>query len=510
MITPASLGLPPKFKEFRSEQLRMTARAATFTNKCLMIDAPTGIGKTLIGAAVQKWMGKKVLYVVTTKQLQEQIIKDYPYAAVLKGRGTYPCLKYEGMTPPVMADMCTNSQDNSCRYFASCPYQRAKRRAESADLAVLNTAYYLTECNFIGSFSGREYVILDEFDMVEDQLMSFIELKITQRMLDRLGLDPPQYKTKFESWVEWGRQALGKVRRELASYGSISEDDLDLKDLRHKRYLENFVSKMIFFIEEVDKDWVWYPGQTEWSFKPIWVSKYAQDKLWKHADHFLGMSATILDARQIARNLGLLSDQYEYEQLDSPFPKEHRPIYYTPVANCRYAEIEQAQPKIMKEIDRILDMYPNERGIIHTVSYKLTQYITKNTRHGDRMITHSSMNRAIIIEQFKKANRPLVLVSPSAERGLDLPQEQCRFIIIAKVPYPNLGDEQIKRRTYAKGDRWYAHKTVSSIIQASGRGVRSEDDHCDTYILDSQFNRLLTDHRSFFPKWYLAAIAKKT
>ena len=31
---------------------------------------------------------------------------------------------------------------------------------------------------------------------------------------------------------------------------------------------------------------------------------------------------------------------------------------------------------------------------------------------------------------------------------------------------------------------WYAYKTVASLVQAYGRGMRNEDDYCDTYILD--------------------------
>jgi len=510
MITPGLLDLPAKFKEFRPEQVRMAARAASMTCKCLMIDAPTGTGKTLIGAAAQRWLKQPVLYVVTTKQLQDQIIADYPYAKVLKGRNEYPCLKHPNMVPPIMADMCTNSKEDRCPYVDRCPYIIAKEQAIHADLAVLNTAYYLIETNFVGTFDKRHFVILDEFDMIEDQLMSFIELKITMRLLDRLGLEPPKFKTKFESWTDWAGVAKVVIDEQLRGYDEIHEPDLSFNDLRHKRSLQNFRSRLEFFINNVGDDWVWYPAETEWSFKPVWVSKYAKGAIWNHADHFLGMSATILNGSQMARNIGLEAGEFEYEQLDSPFPKEHRPIFFIPAANCTHAETETAYPKILAAIDDIIAKYPDKKGLIHTVSYKLAQYVMQNTRHQNRVISHTSMNRNTVIDTFKRSARPLVLVSPSAERGIDLPQEQCRFIIIAKVPYPNLADAQVKKRTYAHGGLWYAYKTISTIIQASGRGVRSIDDYCDTYIIDNQFGKLMNEHRNFFPRWYWSAISKKS
>jgi Rad3-related DNA helicase len=129
---------------------------------------------------------------------------------------------------------------------------------------------------------------------------------------------------------------------------------------------------------------------------------------------------------------------------------------------------------------------------------------------GDRLLTHTNFNRAEMLDVFKKSQRPLVLVSPSMDRGVDLPGDECRAIIIAKVPYPDLGDPQVNKRVYAStdGNRWYAHKAVSKIIQMAGRGVRSETDYASTYILDEQFDRLYTQYKGMFPPWFKEAIVK--
>ena len=100
------------------------------------------------------------------------------------------------------------------------------------------------------------------------------------------------------------------------------------------------------------------------------------------------------------------------------------------------------------------------------------------------------------------------MVSPSMDRGIDLPYDLCRVIILVKVPWPNLGDPQISRRLYSSSDgqTWYAVQTIRTIIQGTGRGMRAEDDFCVSYILDDQFRRLYKDYYHLFPKWWREAL----
>ncbi|MDD5704186.1 MAG: helicase C-terminal domain-containing protein, partial [Dehalococcoidales bacterium] len=127
-----------------------------------------------------------------------------------------------------------------------------------------------------------------------------------------------------------------------------------------------------------------------------------------------------------------------------------------------------------------------------------------------RIITHNSFDRVQALERFKISKLPKVLLSPSMDRGVDLPGDQCRVVIIAKIPFGDLGDPQITKRVHASkdGNNWYIHKTIGKIIQMAGRGVRSKDDHADTYILDEQFNRVYTENRRMFPKWFRESIVR--
>lgn len=93
------------------------------------------------------------------------------------------------------------------------------------------------------------------------------------------------------------------------------------------------------------------------------------------------------------------------------------------------------------------------------------------------------------------------------DRGVDLPGDDCRVQIVCKVPYPYLGNRQIKERTRLPGGQsWYTTQTARTIVQMTGRGVRSADDHAVTYVLDRQFGRWFGDAKKLLPKWWTDAV----
>ena len=112
------------------------------------------------------------------------------------------------------------------------------------------------------------------------------------------------------------------------------------------------------------------------------------------------------------------------------------------------------------------------------------------------------------LQQFEKTDKPMVLISPSMSEGVDLPYEKCQFQIIYKIPFPYLGDKQVNSRK--KHDpKWYAYKTIMTLIQAYGRGMRAEDDFCATYILDRNIKMLFNNplYKALIPRSFKEAIA---
>jgi len=467
--------------------------------------------------------------------------RDFPYAVELKGRENYPTAQYAARWPEIHCGLCTKTKaDPRCKWccppncyrdapclaygegrcetgWRTCPYEEQKKAALVAEVAVLNFAMFLGEANYAGGFGGAKFplVVCDEADMLEGALMSFAELSISSQTIERLDLEPPKYKTKEEAWIEWVKgTALPRVSARIAelerpdAWGTVS-----IRDLKEKRELERVKNKLEFFANQIGSSkWVNCTENHEegpWVWKPVYVSGLAERYLWRHGERFLLMSATILEPRTFARNLGIPDGEWEFIDLPSTFPKENRPVYYIPCANMTHKTAQDEWPKVVEAVDAVLDAHPDDKVLVHTVSYSLSRYIAGNTRHKGRVIIYDgARDRAAALERFRASDEPLVMLAPSMERGVDLPDDLCRVVVIVKVPYRSLGDKQVSARLYGSKDgrAWYVVDAIRTLVQMSGRGVRHERDWAKTYILDAQFGLVLKEWKRAFPQWWLEAL----
>ena len=53
----------------------------------------------------------------------------------------------------------------------------------------------------------------------------------------------------------------------------------------------------------------------------------------------------------------------------------------------------------------------------------------------------------------------------------------------------------------------YKERTLLRVVQSYGRAVRSKDDWSDYYVLDSDFNKLISERTP--PKWFSEAVTDK-
>lgn len=483
----------------------------------MVAEMPTGTGKTFIAMAVKQLLDVPTIYVCTTKSLQEQFLKDFPNAKLIKGRNNYPCGRIPQKFPEVTAEDCVGS---SC--LVDCPYKSAKETARKAQLVVANMSYFMNEVQYGKQFAKRGFVVVDEADTLEDALLDQVSVQITQFDVEKMKLGRPVLKTKFEEWKIWASEALKNVRlQEQALEAELKQYDTEdswasapIALVRERKFVSRLAGKLGFFLKYVDQYWVWEETKAytrsrqeywKWIFKPVRVDQFG-DIIFQNGEKFLLMSATILDNTQYERNVGLAKYREDLLvgniEVNSSFPKERRPVIVRKGVDLRKANYEAGIIALPRAVKEILEAHPNDKGVIHAVTYKTAQAL--KTAFPQRVLVHDSRNRNEIIQRFKDSSSPLVLVSPSVERGEDFPDDICRFIVIVKLPFPYLGDPRVERRLYSMkdGQRWYALRTISKLIQMTGRGMRHEDDYCTSYILDPAFKRVFLEHRSMFPQWW--------
>jgi Rad3-related DNA helicase len=368
-----------------------------------------------------------------------------------------------------------------------------------APISIMNPEYFLYESNNVGMFSGRGFVTLDEADKWGDILMSFIELKISDSMITKYGITHPRYKTKPESWQQWAHETIQIVNDQLSKLTGL----FGVEDLREQQKLERLKSKLMFFEKEANDNWIYDSSNNV--FKPIKIAPYCEQFLWRHAEKFLLMSATLAPMPLLCVDLGIDIKDAACFDVPSIFASEQNLVHVRPVADMSFKTQDNDFDKMIFELDHIMDEHPDVKGLVHCVSYSRRDRILRSSRHYDRLITHNPNDREAKLNQFINNPEPLVFLSPAVERGIDLRDDLCRFIVLTKVPFSNLHDDrQAAARYYSSSDgkKWYASQTARRIVQCLGRGCRSEADYCSNYILDKNFIRFYGENRLMFPRWW--------
>jgi ATP-dependent DNA helicase DinG len=532
-LRPCDLGFDPEqFPSYRPQQITALRRIVESDKKYILLQAPTGVGKTLIAASLQRLLRQQVVYCCTTKQLQDQAVHDFgklangvPFGKTLKGKANYPTLLHSAAFPSISAEVCVGTaarphcqwccdgtdqeqwgKEAPCSERGKCPYILARNQARTADFPILNLSMFINITKGEGNpnFAEAGALVIDEADVIENVLMGDCELRFTQRWVERLELSPPAKVTVKEAWIDWVKEtalprALWK-RKEIIDEieGSDEWGTVRPNAIRDRNWLTHAAESMQTFLASVARGdpWVWMP--TDWAFKPVKVGQFGEELLWSKAERVILMSASLLSAEAVASDLGIGIEDIEFIDLPTDFAKARRPLYYQPAVSMAYKNRQEATPKMLWGIDGVLDRHEGQKVLVHTVSYDLARYIWEKSRHQSRLLSYGkARDRVDVLDQFIQADYPAVLLAPSMERGVDLPGDLCRVVVVCKVPFPNLGDRQVAERFYGTGShgrRWYAIQTARALLQMTGRGMRYEGDWCLTYILDEQFYR-------FYQEW---------
>lgn len=513
-------------KDFREGQLEALIWALESQRKISVMCAPTGFGKSLVGILAGMYHGK-FAYLCSSKQLQTQIELDFPEVEVMWGRNNFTCNKYSFLTAAECPFKALTSADPELkeeikRCKNRCDYEIQKFKVLSSDAQVLNYSYFLTEGNFVGKFSDYEFIVCDEADTIENSLSNFIVLNISSYILKRLKIQKPRRKTStakdsMEIWKNWAVKThkIVKDRMSRVEYNLTYHKPEDEKFRVLQRELETLnglLFKTDVFVKYMDDTWLFdevldaNKKIKRWEFKPTWLSPELTEQYFlRHSEKFLMVSATFPPMQVFAKMLGLMAGDINYMETGGAFPKENRTVYLNPVGDLSYKTFDRDIDNVTEAVQEILDRHPNEKGVVHTVSYRLNQVIMNIGN--ERLITHNADNKMEILKQFFESKKPLVFVSPSSTRGLDLPGDLCRFQIICKAPFQSLKDKLVNSRVFGSqiGNYWYSSDMSQEIVQAVGRGVRSKSDYCTTYILDKQATGRITSQKRLFPKYWIDA-----
>lgn len=177
------------------------------------------------------------------------------------------------------------------------------------------------------------------------------------------------------------------------------------------------------------------------------------------------------------------------EVIPSTFDFSKSPIYFLNKFKMSWRERDISFNHLKNVIYSILTTkFKGQKGMIQTGSYEFMKKLYDGAPYEvkQRILTYSGSREKVTVSKIHQMSPDTILVGPTLNTGVDLPGDDCRFIIILKVPYPSLADKLVNERNklYPK---WYNSHTSNEIIQGIGRGVRYNGDWCVTYILDACF-----------------------
>lgn len=196
-------------------------------------------------------------------------------------------------------------------------------------------------------------------------------------------------------------------------------------------------------------------------------------------------------------------------EADNGFDFSKSPIYYNENYRLSYREKERNLPFVMKQIEDICNSHKNIHGIIQTGSYEFGKYLWDHASPAlkSRLVFYNNATeRKQAIKNFQDYYGK-ILIGPSLLEGLNFEGDLCRFIIVMKVPYASLADNLVKAKMNVYPE-WYTNDVINKMVQGVGRGVRSKDDWCETYILDGCWNDVLTRSSHLMPEKFVERMKK--
>jgi len=571
----------------------------------LICEAGTGTGKTFAYLVPALLSGHKILVSTGTRNLQDQLFhRDLPlvrevlnvpvHIAMLKGRGNYLCryrldaalqdhrrrfvdlrhqllqvrdwasvtrngdvaeldLPEDAPVWPVVTSSSDNCLGQSCPEWGRCHLVEARRRAQAADLVVINHHLLCADLSLrdegLGEIlPGADCFIVDEAHQLPEVAGSFFGMAVSGRqLLDLTGDLEVEYQREAGDAPELLDRA-GELRRgvldlrlsfgeetrrgpwsELVSDAEISRaldavrtrlSDLHaaLDGLRGRgKGLDSCLARSAELGQRLtllaeggeSEDIRWYETQGR-GFRlhqtPFQVADIFQSHMERHPAAWVFTSATLAVGERFdhfARQLGILDARTE--RWESPFdygrqalwlvprgmPDPATPIYVTAVAELAARILEYSR-------GRAFLLFTSHRALREAASWL-------EPRISYPLLVQGSAPRAELLERFRRLGNAVLLGTASFWEGVDVRGEALSCVLIDKLPFASPGDPVLAARIDAlrrQGGNPFRDlqlpQAVIALKQGAGRLIRDARDRgvlvvCDPRLLSRSYGHAFLD-----------------
>ena len=571
----------------------------------LICEAGTGTGKTFAYLVPALLSGRKVLVSTGTRNLQDQLFhRDLPLVrevlkvpvriSMLKGRGNYLCryrleaaqqdhrralpemrqqlllvrdwasvtrsgdvseldLPEDASVWPVVTSSSENCLGQGCPEWNGCHLVEARRRAQEADLVVVNhhllcADLSLRDEGFGEILPGADCFIVDEAHQLPDVAGSFFGMAVSGRQLLDLIRDLE---------VEYQREA-GDVPELLERAGDLRRGVLDLRlsfgeenrrgpwselladaaatraldavrtrlsDLRaaldalqgRGKGLDSCLARsaelgqrLSLLADGGESEGIrWYETQGK-GFRLHQTPRQVADIFRSHMERqraaWVFTSATLAVGERFdhfARQLGI--GDARTERWDSPFDYGRQALWFVPrgMPDPSTAAYVTAVAELAADIME----YSRGRAFLLFTSHRALREAAQwlESRIAYPLLVQGSAPRAELLERFRRLGNAVLLGTASFWEGVDVRGDALSCVIIDKLPFASPGDPVLAARIDAlrrQGGNPFRDfqlpQAVIALKQGAGRLIRDARDRgvlvvCDPRLLSRSYGHAFLD-----------------
>ncbi len=596
-------GYAPRLQQ---QEMAQEVADALATNGVLIAEAGTGTGKTFAYLVPALLSGQKVIISTGTKNLQDQIFhKDLPLVrkalnvpvqvALLKGRGNYLCsyrmelaisegrfqsrsqvaelqkvrewayvtrsgdigelsvLAEDSPLWPQVTSNADNCLGSDCERFEECFLMQARRKAQEADVLVVNHHLLLSDMalrqeGFGELLPGANAFILDEAHQLPEIASNFFGTTVTgNQMLElardtiaeelREAGDAPQLRLvadRLDKAVRDLRLAFGKEARrgswsEVSSLNEITEAIAEVAEAlgELQTHLEPLASRgkgleaclrrcndLEVKFEQVtaappDGYIHWYETHTRAfsiNLTPLEVATPFRKQMEEHPCAWIFTSATLAvgnSFEHFAHRMGIETSREE--RWTSPFDFPRQAVLYAPPElpdpndpGYTRAVIEVSLPVLQASRGRAFILFTSHRALQEaaTLLQGLIDY---------PLLIQGEAPRTVLLDRFRELGNAVLLGTGSFWEGVDVRGEALSCVIIDKLPFASPGDPILQARIDALRKRggnpfleYQLPQAVIALKQGVGRLIRDVNDRgvlmlCDPRLGSKAYGKIFLE-----------------
>lgn len=338
--------------------------------------------------------------------------------------------------------------------------------------------------NIITTFR-KKFIIFSEDSVVNDAL---IPLGLLEKEMRKQGIN---------------RKRIELIAERLLEYGDVILDIKEKNNMLPRSYIR-YVGLFLFSLLELDDRWI--KVIVDETGKNPRLEYYCLDASIASSvinDFFVSihMSGTLFPLEEYRDSLGIQNSILA--SFPSPFPKEHKKVFYVQGISTKYEEMNEITVDLFFEnIAKICNSFKKNTAIFFPSYAILNRFLKKGLVFSLKekvYIESRNMGQRELMRQIesfkKKGGIFLSVIGGRLSEGMDFPSNELEIIVIVGIPYPPPSARQKSLQHYYEkkyGNGWkYAVEapTTRKLLQAIGRLIRTENDKGIAVILDERAKR---------------------